>query len=288
MQAGGGGNGVVSFRREAHVPKGGPDGGDGGRGADVVLVVDPSLRDLRTFKRKAHWKAERGAGEGSNRHGASPAALEVRVPPGAVVGDRERGISWDLTTPGQRAVVRPAARVATATRASSRRPGRRRGSPSAGCRGRRAGSTCGSSCWPTSALSAAERRQVVAARPDDECASEGGRLPFTTIEPVLGTVELNNRQLVIADIPGLIEGASLGAGLDEFLAHIERHTAARARHRAAARRRVRSGRQPPQGRGRASDARRGARRPAAPDLPVEGRPVRPSRPSRSPTSGAGA
>ena len=88
VQGGAGGNGVVSFRREAHVPKGGPDGGDGGRGADVVLVCDPSLRDLRTFKRKAHWKATRGGhGEGGNRHGASPEALEIRVPPGTVVTD---------------------------------------------------------------------------------------------------------------------------------------------------------------------------------------------------------
>src|SRR3954471_23484423 len=106
VAAGAGGNGVVSFRREAHVPKGGPDGGDGGRGADVVLVVDQSLRDLSAFKRKAHWKAERGGhGEGGNRQGASPAALEIRVPPGTVVTDPERGASWDLTTPGQRATV---------------------------------------------------------------------------------------------------------------------------------------------------------------------------------------
>jgi GTP-binding protein len=106
VQGGTGGNGVVAFRREAHVPKGGPDGGDGGRGADVVLVVDPSLRDLRTFKRKAHWKADRGGhGEGGNRHGASPQALEVRVPPGTVVSDSEFGATWDLTAPGQRATV---------------------------------------------------------------------------------------------------------------------------------------------------------------------------------------
>src|SRR5947209_16352499 len=80
VQAGAGGNGSVSFRREAHVPRGGPDGGDGGRGADVLVVCDGSLRDLQVFRRRGHWKAARGGhGEGSNRHGASPAALEVRV-----------------------------------------------------------------------------------------------------------------------------------------------------------------------------------------------------------------
>src|SRR3954447_13784783 len=86
VQAGGGGDGVVSFRREAHVPRGGPDGGDGGRGGDVVLVVDPSLRALQPFRRRSHFKARRGGhGEGTNRHGASAASLEVKVPPGTTV-----------------------------------------------------------------------------------------------------------------------------------------------------------------------------------------------------------
>src|SRR4051794_41918506 len=106
VQAGGGGNGSVSFRREAHVPRGGPDGGGGGRGADVVVICAGSLRDLQVFRRRGHWKAQRGGhGEGSNRHGASPAALDVRVPPGTVVEDAERGVRWDFTAPGQRAVV---------------------------------------------------------------------------------------------------------------------------------------------------------------------------------------
>jgi GTP-binding protein len=106
VRGGGGGNGVVSFRREAHVPKGGPDGGDGGRGGDVVLVCDPSLRDLSSFRRGAHFKAKRGGhGQGSGKHGATPEPLEVRVPPGTTVEDPDHGDRWELTGAGQRAVV---------------------------------------------------------------------------------------------------------------------------------------------------------------------------------------
>src|SRR5512133_3394169 len=106
VEGGAGGNGVISFRREAHVPRGGPDGGDGGRGADVVIVCDPSLRDLQTFKRKAHYKAARGGhGEGSNRHGASPDALEVSVPPGTVAEDEDGELRCGCASPGQRGVV---------------------------------------------------------------------------------------------------------------------------------------------------------------------------------------
>src|SRR5918998_3020906 len=105
VRAGAGGNGVVSFRREAHGPKGGPDGGDGGRGGDVAIVVDPSLRDLASFHRGSHFKAKRGGhGQGANKHGATPAPLEVRVPPGTTVEDAERGDRWDLTEGGQHAV----------------------------------------------------------------------------------------------------------------------------------------------------------------------------------------
>ena len=82
VRGGDGGNGVVSFRREAHVPKGGPDGGDGGRGGDVVIVADASLRDLSGFRRGAHFRAKRGGhGQGANKHGATPELLEVRVAP---------------------------------------------------------------------------------------------------------------------------------------------------------------------------------------------------------------
>ncbi len=106
MRGGAGGNGVVSLRREAHVPKGGPDGGDGGRGGEVVLVADPSLRDLSGFRRGAHFKAPRGGhGQGAGKHGATPDPLVIRVPPGTVVEDAEGDARWDMLSPGQRAVV---------------------------------------------------------------------------------------------------------------------------------------------------------------------------------------
>src|SRR4051812_2001976 len=105
VQAGRGGDGCISFRREAHVPRGGPDGGDGGHGGAVVLVCDDSLRDLQSFKRRAHYKADRGRhGEGSQRHGADGDELIVRGPPGAVA-TLDDGPVHDLVVPGQRAVV---------------------------------------------------------------------------------------------------------------------------------------------------------------------------------------
>ena len=106
VRGGTGGDGSVSFRREAHVPKGGPDGGDGGAGGDVVLVGDVSRRDLGDFHRGARFSGGRGGhGEGSQRHGATAPPLEVRVPPGTVAEDHVRGIGWEIGRPGQRAVV---------------------------------------------------------------------------------------------------------------------------------------------------------------------------------------
>jgi len=225
VQGGAGGNGVVSFRREAHVPKGGPDGGDGGRGADVVMVVDPSLRDLRTFKRKAHWKAARGGhGEGGNRHGASPPPLEIRVPPGTVVNDRESGASWDLTTPGQRATV---ARGGSGGWGNTNFKSATRQAPRFAERG-----LPGEEGWLDLRLKLLADVGLVGLPNAGKSSLLGamtraqpkvGDYPFTTVSPVLGTIEMNDRQLVVADIPGLIEGASSGAGLGhEFLAHIER------------------------------------------------------------------
>src|ERR1700732_16982 len=104
--AGGGGDGCLSFRREAHVPKGGPDGGNGGRGGDIVLVCDDSMRDLERFRRSSHFKARRGGhGQGSQRHGADGPPLASPVPPGTEITVEADGTVHDLTKPGQRALV---------------------------------------------------------------------------------------------------------------------------------------------------------------------------------------
>ena len=135
IEAGGGGNGCMSFRREAHVPRGGPDGGDGGRGGDVVVVADPQLRDLATYRHKRHFRAQRGGhGEGKQRHGASGEELELRVPLGTVVEDLARGVRHDLAAPGRRAVIARGGAGGRATSASRRRPARRRALPSADSR----------------------------------------------------------------------------------------------------------------------------------------------------------
>jgi GTPase len=224
VQGGGGGNGVSSFRREAHVPHGGPDGGDGGRGGDVVLLCDDSMRDLQSFKRWPHQKAKRGRhGEGALRHGARGEDLVVRVPPGTQVTDWD-GTSYDLVVPGTRVVIasggpggRGNKRFATPTRQAPRFA--ERGLP-------------GAEGWVDLQLKLLADVGLVGV-PNAGKSSLLARLtraapkvadyPFTTLEPVLGTLEGEDRQLVIADIPGLIEGASDGAGLGhDFLAHVER------------------------------------------------------------------
>ena len=224
VQGGRGGDGSLSFRREAHVPRGGPDGGDGGRGADVVLVCDPSLRDLKTFKRSAHWKAPRGRhGEGALRHGADGETLEIRVPPGTQV-DALDGTHVDLVVPGQRAVV---AKGGSGGRGNKRFAGPTRQSPRLAERGLE-----GEEGWIELALKLLADVGIVGL-PNAGKSSLLSRLtraqpkvadyPFTTLDPALGTIENDGRQLVLADIPGLIEGASEGAGLGhDFLAHVER------------------------------------------------------------------
>ena len=225
VQGGRGGDGVVSFRREAHVPKGGPDGGDGGRGGDVVLICDSSLRDLQSFRRRTHFNADRGRhGEGSNRHGASPGALEVAVPPGTTAVDPERGARFDLTQSGHRALV---ARGGAGGRGNRRFASSTRQTPRFAERGLpgeegwlelklRLLADAGLVGLPNAGKSSLLAR-VTRAQP------KVADYPFTTVEPVLGTLEGGERQVVVADIPGLIEGASEGAGLGhEFLAHVER------------------------------------------------------------------
>jgi GTPase len=224
VQGGTGGSGVTSFRREAHVPHGGPDGGDGGRGGDVVLLCDDSMRDLQSFKRWPHQKAKRGRhGEGALRHGARGEDLVVRVPPGTQVV-RWDATTYDLVAPGTRVVIahggpggRGNKRFATPTRQAPRFHER---------------GLAGEEGWVDLRLKLLADVGLVGL-PNAGKSSLLARLtraapkvadyPFTTLEPVLGTLDGEDRQLVIADIPGLIEGASEGAGLGhDFLAHVER------------------------------------------------------------------
>jgi GTP-binding protein len=226
IQAGKGGDGGLSFRREKYVPKGGPDGGDGGRGGDVVLVADPSLRDLSSLRRRKLIKAGRGEnGRGARKHGADGGDNELRVPVGTQVLAEGGDLIADLAHPDARIVLakggqggRGNARFVSSTRQVPRfaevgPPGEELdvelhlklladaalvGLPNAG---------------KSSLLT-----RISNARP------KVADYPFTTLQPVLGTVESpDGRQLVVADVPGLIEGASEGVGLGhEFLAHLER------------------------------------------------------------------
>jgi GTP-binding protein len=224
VEGGRGGDGCVSFRREAHVPRGGPDGGDGGRGGDVVLVSDPSRRDLAGMRHSRHFRAGRGGhGQGKQRHGARGKDREIPVPPGTQVeGLEERG--YDLIESGQRAVVAAGGlgghgnkRFASSTRQAPRFAEK---------------GLVGESGWIELRLKLLADAGLIG-QPNAGKSSLLARLtraapkvaeyPFTTVEPVLGTLDSDERQLVLADIPGLIEGAAQGAGLGhEFLAHVER------------------------------------------------------------------
>lgn len=218
----------MSFRREAHVPRGGPDGGDGARGGDVVLVCDPSLRDLRALRRRTHYRARGGGpGGGSLRHGADGEPLLIAVPPGTQAAGEDGAIAgraWDLVRDGERALV---AAGGTGGRGNKRFANPRRQAPHFAERG-----LPGEEGWLELALKLLADVGLVGL-PNAGKSSLLSRLtratpkvaayPFTTLEPGLGVLESEERALVLADIPGLIEGASRGAGLgDEFLAHVER------------------------------------------------------------------
>ena len=226
VEGGGGGNGCVSFRREAHVPRGGPDGGDGGHGGDVVLVCDASRRDLGALKGSKHFRAQRGRhGEGSNRHGARGEDLEIPVPAGTQAVSVDGG-HIDLVEPGQRAVVAHGGRGG---HGNKRFANSTRQAPRFAENG-----TSGEADWIELRLKLLADVGLVGL-PNAGKSSLLSRLtratpkvadyPFTTLSPVLGTIEGEDAQAVIADIPGLIEGAAEGAGLGhEFLAHVERCT----------------------------------------------------------------
>jgi GTPase len=227
VKAGDGGNGVVAFRREKYIPEGGPSGGDGGRGGDVVFYVDEGLRTLMDFRYRRHFKGNRGEhGQGKNMHGRKGETIEISVPPGTEIFDDDTGEKIaDLTEPTDRVVVakggrggRGNARFANSVNRTPRmaengEPGQSRwlrlelklladvglvGLPNAG--------------KSTLLASVSEARPKIA------------DYPFTTMTPQLGVVSVDiDKSFVLADIPGLIEGAHSGAGLGhDFLKHIER------------------------------------------------------------------
>jgi GTP-binding protein len=227
VRSGAGGNGAVHFRKEKYISHGGPDGGDGGRGGDVVLQVDPHLNTLQDFNRKREFEAEAGkGGSGTRSRGKSAPALIVPVPPGTVVRDADTGdLLGDLTTPGDTLVV---ARGGRGGRGNARFANAHNQAPRIGEKGapgeeRRLKlelkliADVGIVGVPNAGKSTF-LASVTAAQP------KIAPYPFTTLTPNLGVAELDrDTTLVLADIPGLIEGAHMGAGLGfAFLRHIQR------------------------------------------------------------------
>jgi GTP-binding protein len=225
VKAGNGGAGSVSFRREAHVSKGGPDGGDGGKGGDVWFVADRNIASLLAFRDHPHRAATNGThGMGKAKHGAQGKDLVVRVPEGTVVRDMDGTVLADLVREGDRWLAGAGGRGG---RGNARFLSNSRRAPSFAEQGEG-----GEERWlnlelklmadvalvgfPNAGKSTLISR-ISAAKP------KVADYPFTTLEPHLGVVRRGDTEFVVADIPGLIEGASEGKGLGhQFLRHIER------------------------------------------------------------------
>ena len=225
VKAGDGGNGAVTFRKEKYVPRGGPDGGDGGRGGSVILEVDPGTATLLDLHRRPVRRAGSGKqGSGSNRNGAEGDDLVVRVPDGTVVKTEDGEVLADLVGTGTRFVAAQGGRggLGNAALASPRRK-----APGFALRGEpgverslvlelKTVADAGLIGYPNAGKSSLIAA-MSAARP------KIGDYPFTTLTPHLGVVEAGQTQFVIADVPGLIPGASRGRGLGlDFLRHVER------------------------------------------------------------------
>jgi GTPase len=227
VEGGRGGDGCISFRREKYVPKGGPDGGDGGDGGDVILVARADLRDLHRFRTASHFRAQRGVhGQGAGKHGKRGEDREIEVPVGTQVELRETGeLLADLAHAGARATV---ARGGLGGNGNRRYATARRRAPDTAQVGEP-----GEEHWlelhlklvaDAALLGFPNAGKSSLLRRISNATPKVADYPFTTIEPVLGTVEADDgRQLTVADVPGLLEGASRGVGLGhEFLAHLER------------------------------------------------------------------
>ncbi|MHC4482371.1 MAG: GTPase ObgE [Planctomycetota bacterium] len=227
VKAGDGGNGCVSFRREKFIPKGGPDGGDGGRGGSFYFQAVENLDTLMDFSGKHHWRAPNGqGGSGSNKHGADGEDLIINVPPGTLIYDMDLDLLLkDLNKVGMKARVCRGGRGGRGNKAFATSTNQTPRNAEAGKKGQERNirlelkliADVGLVGMPNAGKSTLISR-CSAARP------KIADYPFTTLEPVLGIVELSDfRRFVMADIPGLIEGAHSGAGLGfEFLKHIER------------------------------------------------------------------
>jgi GTP-binding protein len=226
VQAGDGGSGAVSFRREAHVPRGGPNGGSGGRGGNVLLRADKRLNTLLPFRHKKHFRAQKGKnGSGKDQNGAYGDDEIVRVPPGTVVRDADTGeFLADLLTPHQELTVALGGRGGRGNAAFASSTNRAPHFSEKGAQGQERRlrlelkliADIGIIGKPNAGKSTF-LASVTAAKP------KIANYPFTTLIPNLGVAEVGDRSVVLADIPGLIEGAHEGAGLgDRFLKHIER------------------------------------------------------------------
>ncbi|HEU4809483.1 MAG TPA: GTPase ObgE [Sphingomicrobium sp.] len=227
VRSGAGGPGAVSFRREKFIEFGGPDGGDGGKGADIVFEAVPGLNTLIDFRYTQHFRAPRGkGGSGSNRTGAAGKDLVIRVPVGTQIlaDDEERSLIADLTREGQRIVLfkggqggRGNASYKTSTNRAPRQ--HQTGEP-------------GEEMWVWLRLKLLADVGLVGLPNSGKstflnsvtnATAKVGDYPFTTLRPQLGVVRHKGREFVLADIPGLIEGAAEGAGIgDRFLGHVER------------------------------------------------------------------